>query len=178
MALDSPAEDEPAQDPLAVLRAAIPELEAETMPQALAEIGSVTEAIPYRWLFWPAMIEVAGAVFVDLYGAGEEEIKRRLRAACASGGVKDQSGWNRLVASFNYFEIGNIFSSWRGSQDSDEQVQLALAESLIEPWNAKISALFPESRAKARIAAPDPTLGVCIEVLQDSPVPPSGSLLP
>ncbi|MFF8283828.1 hypothetical protein ACF06W_13995 [Streptomyces albus] len=112
------------------------------------------------------MIEVAGAVFVDVYSAEEEEIKRRLRPACASGGVKDQSEWSRLVASFNHFEIGNIFSSRRGPQDSHEQAQLALAESLFEPWNTKISALFPQRRSKARIATPDPALRVCIEVLQ------------
>ena len=144
------------------------------MPQALIELGSVTEAIPYRWLFWPEVIRVFGVVIVDLEGIGEEAVEQRIRAARNSQRFRGSvERWNELIDSFNYFEIGALFSRWKGSQDSSEDVQLALASSLIEPWTAKIRASFPESRATVRIAQPEPDLGVCIEVTQGEGIPRS-----
>lgn len=137
------------------------------MAQALAEVGSVTEAIAYRWLFWPEVFEVGGAVFVDLEGLGRERISDRLRTAHDSTRFGESAGqWTELVNSFNYFEIGNLFTQWRGPQDSNKEVQLALAASLIEPWTARIAAIQPSRRVRVQIAPPEPTLGVCIEVTQ------------
>ncbi|MDJ1137621.1 hypothetical protein [Streptomyces iconiensis] len=147
------------------------------MAQALAEIGSVTDAIAYRWLFWPDVVEVGGAVFVDLEGIGREGISQRLRTAHDSSRFGESSEqWTELINSFNYFEIGNIFAQWKGSQDSSEEVQLTLAASLIEPWTARIATVRPARQVEVQIAPPDPTLGVCIEVVQGTfsevPSPP------
>ncbi|RCG19179.1 hypothetical protein DQ392_10840 [Streptomyces reniochalinae] len=137
------------------------------MPEALMELGSVTEAIVYRWLFWPDVLEIHGAIIVDLYGAGQEEIERRMSAARSSPRFDNTiEKWARIVDSFNYFEISTLFTRWCGPQDSREDVQLALAATLVPPWRAKIENTFPGTLATAQIAAPDPDLGVCIEVVQ------------
>ncbi|MGY1437435.1 hypothetical protein [Streptomyces reniochalinae] len=164
---DPAQRDDTPPDPLAVLRAANPNLEAESMPEALMELGSVTEAIVYRWLFWPDVLEIHGAIIVDLYGAGQEEIERRMSAARSSPRFDNTiEKWARIVDSFNYFEISTLFTRWCGPQDSREDVQLALAATLVPPWRAKIENTFPGTLATAQIAAPDPDLGVCIEVVQ------------
>ncbi|RKN52401.1 hypothetical protein D7231_35260, partial [Streptomyces klenkii] len=64
--------------PLELLRAARPEVTAVTPAEWLAETGGVLEAIPYRWLYWPDVLEVHGAAFVDLSGLGREAIAERI----------------------------------------------------------------------------------------------------
>ncbi|RAG82763.1 hypothetical protein DN069_25760 [Streptacidiphilus pinicola] len=165
------------QDPVAVLQSAHPEVSAESGPEWLAEVGGVIEAIPYRWLYWPEIVQVRGAVFVDLHGAGRDTYDARLASAVESG-HPDRGGeaWTALVDSFNYFEVSEIFRRWGGPQASLEDSQLALAELLLEPWRARLAQAAPDRRFRVAVAEPTPELGVCVEVRQTSPAltPPAG----
>ncbi|MDJ0340820.1 hypothetical protein QMK19_18740 [Streptomyces sp. H10-C2] len=165
------------EEQLAVLRAAHPDGEAESPADWLAEIGGTVEAIPYRWLYWPEVFELSGAVFVDLYGAGEAEIARRLAAAVAAGGPgRGSQEWTELVDGFNFFEISQLFRQWRGPLDASEEAGLALAGLLVEPWRGRLRAAFPGREFGVRISPPQPELGVCVEVTQSAPDlhPPAG----
>ncbi|GAB2918535.1 hypothetical protein [Streptomyces mayteni] len=164
-------------NPLELLRAAHPDIAAESPAEWLAETGGVLEAIPYHWLYWPEVLEVRGAVFVDLPGGGRREIDERLVRVIDGGGPgRPLEAWERLVDSFNYFEIGPLFSLWRGPQDTSEEAQLALASLLIAPWEARLRGDFPGRTFDVRIAPPEPELEVCVEVRQTTPrlVPPAG----
>lgn len=164
-------------DPVAVLRSAHPDVSAGNGPEWLAEVGGVVEAIPYRWLYWPDLVEVHGAAFVDLYGVGREEYEARLTSAVESGKPgRAEEEWTALVDSFNYFEVSEIFRRWGGPVAALEDSQLALTELLLEPWQARLAQALPRREFRVVVAEPTPELGVCVEVRQASPAlaPPAG----
>ncbi|MFI1766024.1 hypothetical protein ACH41H_28740 [Streptomyces sp. NPDC020800] len=151
-----------------LIRQAHPEVEADTPTQALAELGGVIDAIPYRWLYWPDLLKVHGAPFVDLYGVGGDGIGDRLSRIIGSRPPgRSLEEWKECVDSFNYFEIAHLFRRWGGTYDSLETSHLALAELLQEPWRARLQSSYPEFSPTVRALLPDGDVGVCIAVVQD-----------
>ncbi|MDT0270539.1 hypothetical protein RM844_30130 [Streptomyces sp. DSM 44915] len=164
-------------DPLDILRAAHPETDATAPLEWLSKLGAVVEAIPYHWLYWPPILEVRGAAFVDLDGYGEAELARLVdeRISREAPG-RSQTEWESFVNNFNYFEIPYLFSHWREPLAASQEAELALVSLLSEPWQAKLQARFPNRRFTVGVAPPDPSLGVCVEVRQVEPrlTPPAG----
>lgn len=164
-------------DPLDVLRAAYPDVDATAPTQWLAELGTVVEAMPYHWLYWPPLLETHGAVFVDLNGYGQAELERVVGEAVSRGAPgRSRAAWADFVNGFNYFEIPYLFTRWPGPLGASEEAELALVRLLSEPWESKLHTRYPDRRFQVGVAPPDPSLGVCVEVRQVAPrlEPPAG----
>lgn len=100
---------------LPLLKSVYPEFEADSPADALLELGSVAAALPYRWLYWPDVVEVADALFVDLFGLGHEGVENRLRETLRSqDSGRSRAEWKQWVDSFNYVEISYLFRDWAG----------------------------------------------------------------
>ncbi|QKW51632.1 hypothetical protein [Streptomyces buecherae] len=85
---------------------------------------------------------MSGAVFVTLNVGDAEEIERRVDAWSDTG----EMTWSRFVDSFNSFEVRYLFNNWPANSDMLGDAELCLAELLIAPWSAKLSADFPDRR--------------------------------
>lgn len=150
---------------LAIIRSVYPDRDFGSMGNALGGLGSIVEAIPYRWLFWPDLELVFDAVFVDVNGVGAGEYRKRIEPIKAT--AAGESEWGRLVNSFNQFEVSHLFRNVGDRVEFGEDVQLTFAELLIAPWTAKLALEYPDRNFTVRIAPPSPELEVSIEVLQD-----------
>ncbi|WP_146057208.1 MULTISPECIES: hypothetical protein [unclassified Streptomyces] len=148
------------QEISALLKEARPGINAGTPSEWLRETGSYVGALVYRTLYWPEVVEVSGAYFVNLHGLGEQEIARRVR----SMETTSRQDWESLVNSFNHFEMSDLFALRDTSVSESQQMQVSLAESLVALWKARLSQVASEKQFTVRLAPPEPELGVCLEV--------------
>ncbi|GGN85656.1 hypothetical protein GCM10010112_66320 [Actinoplanes lobatus] len=154
----------------AILRAAFPDVASDDPVAYFKNEGDVFQALSFSWLFWPRLVELYGAVFIALHGNDEVEISERLSKPLADG----HSNWPRMVwsdavDSYNWFELDQLFTRWRGPREFVAEAESELAEILVHTWRARLVSGFPDRRFAVTLSPADESVGLAIRVRQESP---------
>jgi hypothetical protein len=112
--------------------------------------GSPVEALLYSSLFWPALVEVDGAILLRAAVEDDDELAR-IRA------VVRERGPVEAERRFNMWEFSDLFGSGLGDID-DGQAELLMTR-LAEMWRSRLHAQFPGRRFALEVLAPEDTGG-------------------
>ncbi|MBP0458662.1 hypothetical protein [Streptomyces montanisoli] len=158
-----------------ILQRAYPDVGSADPISYVSELGDSVQALVYSRLFWPKLVELEGAVFVALWGDDREYIDGRLRAPAPSGSSAPMA-WQKIVDSFNTFEVAHMFRQNRGPADLVESANRELALVLVQAWGARLGIAYPQRRFEVCYAEADEEMDSRVMVSQVHPslVPPQG----
>ena len=153
-----------------ILREAYPEVTSDDPVSYFSETGDAAEALKYSWLYWPNTVLIQGAVFLTLNGDDNKEIVDRLAIPTAEGHPDwPAMPWARMVDSYNVFEIQHLFRRSRGPSEFSEEGHRELGRILVQTWQARLVAVYPERRFAVRMIEADDAMDLRIAVSQESP---------
>jgi hypothetical protein len=110
--------------------------------------GNATEAILYSTLFLPDIEEFCGRVVLSVPISDPEGRKRFVSAVESEDADREE-----MVASFNWIEVGYVFSKRRSTDEEDEVLATLIAES----WRNLLKGRYPERQFIVRVIPPEET---------------------
>jgi len=153
-----------------ILREWFPQVDSDDPVSYFGAAGNAVDALMYGRLYWPELVELHGAVFLALDGNDEADIAERLATPVADGHPDwPELSWVEAVDSFNIFEIEHLFGQWRGSVELYRDVHRELGCLLARAWEGRLVTAYPLRRFTVILIEPDDSMGLRIEVSQQSP---------
>lgn len=160
--------DQPSVD--RILREAFPDVDSDDPGSYFTLVGDVFLALSFSYLFWPKFVTMYDAVFVVLGEGHERLLRERLTVPLEQGGSSQRPlSWARMVNTFNWFEVSQLFSRWREPRALVPAAYDELDKILCRVWRAKLRGDFPDRIFKVDLVEADQDLELRIEVTQVSP---------